>query len=83
MHQFLHLISCFNFNNTVIYFIKNIINITNYIILIIFHNVRFFRSYTSNISLFSIETVRSEISKFLNSKFSLSDTVSLIYQARM
>ena len=52
--QFLYLISCFNFNDKSIYSIKVVSNITNYVMLfVVFHDIRFFRSYTSNISLSS------------------------------
>ena len=57
-----------------------IANITNYIMLLIFHDIRCFRSYASNISLSSIETVRlrSKLSKSLTPN-SLS-SVSLIHR---
>ena len=49
----LHLISCFNFNNKLIYFTKVTSDITNYIVLLIFRDAG---ARTWSVSFFCIES---------------------------
>ena len=53
MHRLLHSISCFNFDNKPMHFIKVIGNITNCVMLLIFHDIRLFKPYALNVLHFS------------------------------